>query len=92
MEVLEIVLYLILTIILIALVGVLSWLTYDYFNYKNVEYYEQINREFTRYSFPEDYDKLTYPKLIRLAYEKAPTGEDLYEKIQGDMLTINPAF
>ena len=37
MEVLEIVLYLILTIILIALVGVLSWLTYDYFNYKKMQ-------------------------------------------------------
>ena len=35
----------------------------DYFNYKNVEYYEQINREFTRYSFPEDYDKLTYSEI-----------------------------
>jgi N12 class adenine-specific DNA methylase len=35
----------------------------DYMNYKNVEYYEQINRDFTRYSFPEDYDKLTYSEI-----------------------------
>jgi hypothetical protein len=34
MEVLEVVLYVILTLILLALIGVLSWLIYDYFEYK----------------------------------------------------------
>jgi cell division protein FtsL len=36
MDVLEAVLYIILTLILIALVGVLSWLIYDYYEYKKV--------------------------------------------------------
>ena len=34
MEIIEVVLYFILTIILIALIGVLTWLVYDYFKYK----------------------------------------------------------
>jgi hypothetical protein len=34
MEVLDVVLYIILTLILLALIGVLSWLIYDYFEYK----------------------------------------------------------
>jgi hypothetical protein len=34
MEVLEVVLYVILTLILLSLIGVLSWLIYDYFEYK----------------------------------------------------------
>ena len=34
MEILEVVLYFILTLILLALIGVLSWLIYDYYEYK----------------------------------------------------------
>jgi hypothetical protein len=34
MEVLEVVLYFVLTLILLALIGVLSWLIYDYYEYK----------------------------------------------------------
>ena len=34
MDVLEVILYVILTLILLALIGVLSWLIYDYFEYK----------------------------------------------------------
>jgi len=34
MEILEVVLYFILTLILFALIGVLSWLIYDYYEYK----------------------------------------------------------
>ena len=52
MEVLEIVLYLILTIILIALVGVLSWLTYDYFNYKKKQ--EEKNTDIIKYTDRND--------------------------------------
>lgn len=36
MDVLEVILYVILTLILLALIGVLSWLIYDYYEYKKV--------------------------------------------------------
>ncbi len=38
----------------------------------------------------EDYDKLTYPRLIRMANQNSPNGEELYEKIRSEMQTINP--
>jgi hypothetical protein len=53
MEVVEVIVYVILTFILAILIGVISWVTYDYYKYKD-EQEKKLTNTFTKYKETDD--------------------------------------